>query len=83
MSKEFDNTNSGALFRNDRKETDKHPDYRGEINVDGVDYWISSWLKTSSKGTKFMSLAVTPKEDKPSKPAKPSKQLDDDQDIPF
>lgn len=83
MSKEFDNTNSGALFRNDRKETDKHPDYRGEINVDGVDYWISSWLKTSSKGTKFMSLAVTPKEDKPAKPAPPSKQLDDDQEIPF
>lgn len=78
MSKEFDNTNSGALFRNDRKETDKHPDYRGEINVDGVDYWISSWLKTSSKGTKFMSLAVTPKDDKP---AKPQKQIDDD--VPF
>ncbi len=83
MSKEFDNTNSGALFRNDRKETDKHPDYRGEINVGGTDYWISAWLKTSGKGTKFMSLAVTPKEDKPPKPAKPSKQLDDDQDIPF
>ena len=83
MSKEFDNTNSGALFRNERKETDKHPDYRGEINVDGTDYWISAWLKTSGKGTKFMSLAVTPKEDKPSKPAKPQKQMDDDQDIPF
>lgn len=83
MSKEFDNTNSGALFRNDRKETDKHPDYRGEINVGGTDYWLSAWLKTSSKGAKFMSLAVTPKDDKPAKPAKPQKQMDDDQDIPF
>lgn len=83
MSKEFDNTNSGALFRNDRKETDKHPDYRGELNVGGTEYWISAWLKTSGKGTKFMSLSVTPKEDKPAKPAKKPSFDDADQDIPF
>ena len=84
MSKEFDNTNSGALFRNDRKETDKHPDYRGEINVGGTDYWISAWLKTSGKGTNFMSLAVTPKDDKPAKPAPKKPTFDDaDQDVPF
>jgi uncharacterized protein (DUF736 family) len=80
----YDNTNSGALFRNDRKESDKHPDYRGELNVGGVEYWVSAWLKTSGKGTKFMSLAVTPKDEKPSKPAKQAeKRLDDDQDVPF
>lgn len=83
MSKEFDNTNSGALFRNDRKETDKHPDYRGEINVGGTDYWISAWLKTSGKGTKFMSLAVTPKDDKPGKPKQEARRSDDTDDIPF
>lgn len=83
MSKEFDNTNSGALFRNDRKETDKHPDYRGELNVGGVEYWVSAWLKTSGKGTKFMSLAVTPKDDKPAKPAKKPTFDDADQDVPF
>lgn len=83
MSKEFDNTNSGALFRNDRKETDKHPDYRGELNVGGVEYWVSAWLKTSGKGTKFMSLAVTPKDDKPAKHAKNPTFNDADQDIPF
>jgi hypothetical protein len=58
----YDNTNSGALFKNDKKESEKHPDYRGSINVDGVDYWISAWLKTSQQGTKFMSLSVSPKE---------------------
>jgi hypothetical protein len=58
----YDNTNSGALFRNDKKDSEKHPDYRGSINVNGVDYWISSWLKTSQQGVKFMSLSVSPKE---------------------
>jgi len=60
---QYDNTNSGALFRNDDKQSDKHPDYRGPINVNGAEYWISGWLKTSKKGVKFMSLAVTPKDE--------------------
>jgi len=75
----YDNTNSGALFRNDKK-SEKHPDYRGDINVNGVDYWISAWLKTSKKGTKFMSLAVTEKESV----EKPAPAADDfDEDLPF
>jgi uncharacterized protein (DUF736 family) len=59
---EYDNTDSGALFKNDKKETDKHPDYRGSLNVGGTDYWISAWLKTSKRGVKFMSLSVSAKD---------------------
>jgi hypothetical protein len=33
---DFDNTNRGALFRNDAKTEETHPDYRGSINVGGV-----------------------------------------------
>lgn len=76
---QYDNTNSGALFRNDKK-SEKHPDYRGDINVNGVDYWISAWLKTSKKGTKFMSLSVTEKESV----QKSSPVVDDfEEDLPF
>ena len=64
---EYDNTNSGALFRNDEKKTENHPDYRGSLNVGGQDFWISAWLKTSKKGQKFMSLSVTPKQQASSK----------------
>lgn len=86
--KQYDNTNRGALFRNHRKEKDTHPDHQGTINVDGKDYWLSAWVKTSSKdGSKFFSLSVKPKEVNapPREPADstpaPSKDFDDD--IPF
>lgn len=82
MPKEYDNTNSGALFRNDEKESDKHPDYRGSINVGGTEYWLSAWLKTSKKGAKFMSLSVTPKEGA-GKAAQQQRQRSVPDDIPF
>ena len=61
MTQQYDNTDRGVLFKNDRKENHNHPDYRGSLNVDGVDYWISAWINSSAKG-KFMSLSVKPKE---------------------
>lgn len=81
MGKEFDNTNSGALFTNDRKETDKHPDFNGSLNVGGVDYWISGWKKKSNAGKNFVSLSVSPKNGaaKGGNQRKPApKQEDDD-----
>ena len=78
---QFDNTNSGALFKAEKK-SDNHPDYTGSLNVGGKDYFISSWLKTSKSGTKFMSLSVTEKDGK--KVSKPDIQPDFEEDsIPF
>jgi hypothetical protein len=60
--KKWDNTNSGALFNaRDKKQKDTWPDYSGQINVEGKDYWLSAWIKTSRTGDKFFSLAVRPK----------------------
>jgi uncharacterized protein (DUF736 family) len=58
----YDNTNRGALFKNDEKAKDEQPDYRGRLNVDGVEFWLSGWIKTSKAGAKFMSLNVQPKQ---------------------
>jgi hypothetical protein len=69
---EYDNTNRGALFRQDEKKSDDDRDYAGTLNVDGTEYWLSGWLKTSKKGTKYMSLSVKPKE------APPQQKSDDD-----
>lgn len=62
MSGNYDDTDRGALFKNERKASDTHSDYNGTINVGGREYWINAWLKTAKSGKKFMSLSVKPKE---------------------
>jgi uncharacterized protein (DUF736 family) len=85
MSKQFDDSNRGALFKNDRKESEKHPDYKGSINVSGHDYWLSAWIKESKDGKKYMSLSVQQKDGKPAPVAANARSLKDDMadEIPF
>lgn len=63
---QYDNTNRGILFKNDKKESDKHPDYKGNINVDGQEYWLSAWVKVINDGQgRALSISVQPKEQRP------------------
>lgn len=84
---QFDNTDKGALFKNNEKKTEKHPDYRGDLNVGGVEYFISAWLKTSKAGAKYMSLSVTEKNANntrsPPKSKRVEDEFDDGADLPF
>jgi len=84
--------NSGALFKNDKEGKENRPDYRGDININGTNYWISAWLKDGKNG-KFLSLSVNVKEspglskqidDKPQhrQPPPPVDSFIDD-DLPF
>lgn len=61
MSGNYDNTNRGALFKNEDKQQDNHPDYRGNVNVDGKEFWLDAWIRTSKAGKKYMSLSIKPK----------------------
>lgn len=80
---EFDNSNRGSLFKNNDRKSDKHPEYSGSINVGGVEYWLSGWVKQSKNGNQFFSLAVKPKEAREEQAA-PTKRIEDlDSEIPF
>ena len=54
---------SGSLFKNDRKERPTHPDYKGSAILNGIDYWVSAWVKESQNGKKFLSMAFNPKQE--------------------
>ena len=73
---------SGALFKNDRKEKETQPDYRGDVKIDGQEYWLSAWIKEGKKG-KFFSLALTAKEPRPESAAPAAPAADFDDDLPF
>ncbi len=54
---------SFSLFKNDRKEKDSHPDYKGDgMDLEGNPVWVSAWLKDGAKG-KFMSCQIKRKEE--------------------
>ena len=86
MNQQYDNTNRGSLFKNDKKTEEKHPDLNGSINIEGVDYWISGWSKVSKGGQKFISLSVRPKQEQTRQSSQPTRKqkvdLPDD-DIPW
>ena len=59
---------TGTLFRNDKGDNPKRPDYRGDCKIGGRVLKISAWIKDKADGGKFMSLAF---EDKAVVPAVP------------
>lgn len=94
---QYDNNLTGIISKNERKTDDKHPDIKGQCEIDGVQYWVDGWQKKrNSDGGKFYSLRFKRKDaaaaPAPSRaPAATSKSpapapsgFDDmDSDIPF
>lgn len=84
MMADYDNTNTFALFKNDKGDNPKRPDYTGTANVDGIEFQLSAWIREGKNG-KFMSGTVQPKNEA-RQPAgtKPKPNLpEEDPEIPF
>ena len=75
--------NSGSLFVNDKKERDSQPDRRGSARIEGVDYWVSGWVKKKDDGTPWMSMSYQRKDAAAPTPKAQSAQDDDSDIIPF
>lgn len=71
---DYDNTNRGVLFKNNKKETEKHPDLSGSININGTEHWLNAWRKTSQNGNTFISLSIG----KPKEAQKPKETTNED-----
>lgn len=82
---QYDNNLTGVLFKNDKGDNEKRPDYKGSAEIEGVQYWVSAWIKEGAKG-KFMSMKYERKEAQADKPRSadpaPAGPVTDD-DIPF
>ena len=74
--------NTGAIFKNDKKTSESHPDYKGKVNVNGKDMEIALWLKESSKGIKYFSASFSEPYVKTDEPQIRVTELDAD-DLPF
>lgn len=74
---EYDNNNRGALWNNDRKQSDKHPDLSGSVEItcphckEKNDFWMSGWKKKPGQNDRapIVSVSVRPKDYKDSQPA--------------
>jgi hypothetical protein len=75
---QYDNTNTFTLNKNDKGDNPKRPDYRGKLNVDGIEFTLSGWVKDGPNG-KFIGGAVKMSEER----AKPAVEGADDSDLPF
>lgn len=81
---------TGAMFPN-RKQNLRQPDWRGNAMINGRMVDIAAWVKTSSRGTEFLSLKFSEPREQAEAPraapaARPSPRPHTptpDTDIPF
>lgn len=64
----YDNTNRGAIWGNQRKDQDSHPDFTGSINVEGVEYFLDAWKRKpdAADNAPSLSFRVKRKDKQPS-----------------
>ena len=81
---QYDNTNSGVLFKNE-SDNEKAPKYKGKINVNGTEYKLAAWIREGKSGAKFMSLKVSELNENGSAKPKPKQESfnDIDSDVPW
>ena len=91
MSDKFEHKpGRGSLFKNDRREKETQPEYKGSMkDPEGREMWVSAWVEESKYG-KYFSLSVQYKDDVDKKGMQQARQAAEpaqggfiDEDLPF
>lgn len=84
MSDDYDNRNTGVLFKNDyKKDNEKAPDYKGSfVDADNVEKDLAAWIRKTNAGKMILSLKVSDKFVKEGGEESQSVAVQDD-DMPF
>jgi uncharacterized protein (DUF736 family) len=54
----------GSLFKETLKKSEKAPDWRGTVKINGVDMELAAWDKLSRNGDHFLSVQISERRQK-------------------
>ncbi len=63
MTKQYDDSNRGKVWKNDRKEKDTDADFTGQQNVvcpkcgNASDYWVNAWKRKEGANPRAPALS--------------------------
>ena len=60
----WDKEGQGKLWNNDKKESDKQPDFTGSLVLDGVKYSLAGWNNVSKAGDTYIGVRIKEWEDR-------------------
>jgi hypothetical protein len=84
----YDNNNRGSIWKNEDCKTETDRQFKGDAEVNGVEYWVSGWLRKAGANPKAPAMSFSfkakeqqsaPAQNQPQAPA----NFDADGDIPF
>jgi spore coat protein CotH len=56
MANKWDNNMQGVLFKADKQENPNRPDYSGQGEFEGKEFWISGWKNYTKDRMPFLKL---------------------------
>ena len=69
---DFDRTNRGSIWKNEKKTTDGHPDFTGSYTSEsGIEFWVSAWKRKDGANPKAPALTFSMKPKDATKRADP------------
>lgn len=74
----------GYLRKNEKREKDTQPQYKGAATIDGQGYWLAAWVNENEDGSKYLSIVFERQEQQAqSRNREPEAKEEFEDDIPF